>query len=150
MDTIVQLIVPVLEGGKSAKFTVVGNSMYPLFRSGADNVIVAKPKKIKSRDIILYRRKDGTYVLHRVLGKGEQGYKLCGDRQYLIEYPVKTESVLAVVTSFERNGRTYSTKNLLYNIYSLMWCLAFPLRPAVAKVYRLTKRCFKKENKNEI
>ena len=54
MADIVNLSMPFLEMGKEIKFTVVGNSMHPLFCNQRDKVIVAKAQKIKKRDIILY------------------------------------------------------------------------------------------------
>ena len=133
MEDIVNISLPFLEMGKEIKFTVVGNSMYPLFINNRDKVTVVKAEKIKKRDIILYRRADGSYVLHRVVGKGKLGFKLCGDDQVAMEYPVKQEDVLAVMTSFERKGNEYSAKCLWYRIYSFLWCLVLPVRPYVFK-----------------
>ena len=140
MEDIVTLSKPMLDAGKSVKFTVVGNSMYPLFINNRDKVTVVKSGKIKKRDIILYRREDGSYVLHRVVGKGKLGYKLCGDDQIAIEYPVKKEDVIAVMTSFERKGKEYSTKCLWYRIYSFLWCLFIGLRPLKFKIAKKFKR----------
>ena len=134
MEDIVSISLPFLEMGKEIKFAVVGNSMYPLFVSNRDKVTVVKAEKIKKRDIILYRRKDGSYVLHRVVGKGKLGFKLCGDDQTAIEYPVKKEDVIATMTSFERKGKEYSAKCLWYRVYSFLWCLVLPVRPSVFKI----------------
>lgn len=139
MEDIVRLSMPLLNTGKAIKFTVVGNSMYPLFRSNREKVTVVKADKVKKRDVILYRREDGSYVLHRVVGKGKLGYKLCGDDQTAIEYPVKKENVLAVMISFERKGKEYSTKCLWYRIYSFLWCLVIPLRPMEFKIVNKLK-----------
>ena len=140
MEYIVQLAMPVLESGKSVKFTVVGNSMYPIFRSDVEKVTVVKAEKVKKSDVILYRREDGSYVLHRVVGKGKLGFKLCGDNQTLIEYPVKRENVIAVMISFERNGREIGRNNIWYVLYSFFWCLSIRLRPPLFKIaYKLLK-----------
>lgn len=145
MEDIVVLSLPLLDVGKAVKFTVVGNSMYPLFRSNREKVTVVKAEKIKKRDIILYRREDGSFILHRVVGKGKLGYKLCGDDQVAIEYPVKEEDVFAVMTSFERNGREYSAKCLWYRMYSFVWCLFIKQRPFMFKVLRKLKKLFTRE-----
>ncbi len=144
MEQIVQLSQPMLDMGKAIKFTVVGNSMYPIFRSNIEKVTVVKSDKIKKRDVILYRRDNGSYVLHRVVGKGELGYKLCGDNQLEIEYPVKIEDVVAVMTSFERNGREVPAKRLWYRAYSFVWCLLIPLRPLEFKIAYKLKKLFKR------
>ena len=147
MEHIVRLAVPVLQEGRGIKFTVVGDSMYPIFRNNVERVTMKKVKKIKKYDVILYRRDNGEYVLHRVIGKGKMGYKLCGDNQLLVEYPVKSESVIAVMTSFERNGKEIDSGYLWYKMYSLIWCFFIPLRPLIFKVVRKIKNIFTKRRK---
>lgn len=144
MKHIVTLAIPVLEEGRSVKFTVVGNSMYPIFRSEREKVTVKKADKVKKRDVILYRRDDGDYVLHRVVGKGSEGFKLCGDNQIAVEYPVREENVIAVMTSFERNGKEVDSKRLWYRAYSFVWCLFIPLRPLEFKIAYRLKKLFKR------
>lgn len=144
MEQIVQLAKPMLDAGKAVKFTVVGNSMYPIFRSDAEKVTVVKAVKVKKRDVILYCREDGSYVLHRVVGRGKLGFKLCGDNQTIVEYPVKQEDVIAVMTSFERNGREVNARRLWYRMYSFFWCISIPLRPPVFKIAYKLKKIFKR------
>lgn len=144
MEQIVQLLLPMLNMGKAVKFTVVGNSMYPVFRSNVENVTVVKADEVKKRDVILYKREDGSYILHRIVGKGKLGYKLCGDNQMVIEYPVKKEDVVAVVISFERNGKEIPVSRFWYKLYSFVWCLLIPLRPLGFKVAYKMKKIFKR------
>ncbi len=144
MEYIVQLSLPVLEEGRLVKFTVVGNSMYPIFRSNIERVTVRKAEKVRKYDVILYRRDDGDYVLHRVVGKGKLGYKLCGDNQLAVEYPVRDENVIAVMTSFERNGREVRADSMWYRAYSFVWCLFIPLRPSIFKIAYRIKKMFKR------
>ncbi len=144
MEQIVTLSLPVLEEGRSVKFTVVGNSMSPIFCSNRDRVTVKKADKIKKYDVILYRRDNGEYVLHRVVGKGKLGYKLCGDNQLIVEYPVRAENVIAVMTSFERNGKETDADCLWYRVYSVLWCMSIPFRPLEYKILRCFKKIFKR------
>ena len=44
-----------LKGGKDINLTVTGNSMYPLFKSRVDTVVLTVPKKIKKYDILFYK-----------------------------------------------------------------------------------------------
>ena len=118
--------------------------MYPIFRNNKDKVTVKKADAVKKRDVILYRRDDGSYVLHRVVGKGKLGYKLCGDNQVVVEYPVSVDNVIAVMTSFERKGREFDAHTLWYRIYSFVWCLSVPLRPLEYKLVRFVKRLIKR------
>ena len=144
MEQIVILSQPMLDAGKAVKFTVVGDSMFPIFRNNKDKVTIVKSETVKKRDVILYRRKDGSYVLHRVVGKGKLGYKLCGDNQLAVEYPVEHRDVVGVMTSFERNGREIKANCPWYRIYSFLWCLFIPLRPIEFKVAYKLKNLFKR------
>ncbi len=146
MEHIVQLSRPLLDAGKAVKFSVIGNSMYPIFRHDREKVTVVKCEKIKKRDVILYQRNDGSYVLHRVVGKGRLGYKLCGDNQLAVEYPVKRQDVVAVMSSFERNGREISKNNVFYRLYSFFWCMLIALRPLEFKIAYRLKKLFKRSN----
>lgn len=144
MEQIVKLALPILEDGRSVKFTVVGNSMSPIFCNNRDKVTVKKKDKIKKYDVILYRRDDGDYVLHRVVGRGKLGYKLCGDNQLVVEYPVRAENIIAVMTSFERNGKEVDAHRLWYRVYSIVWCVAISFRPLEYKIIRYFKKIFKR------
>lgn len=144
MDLLAELMQEPLKEGKSVKFTVVGNSMYPLLRNGLDNVLVSSNVKPKKFDIILYRRKSGDYVLHRIVRVGKEGFGLCGDNQLLVEYPVRQEDVVAVVTAIERKGKLVPVTKLWYRAYSVLWSLLIPLRPVIFKVSCKIKHFFTK------
>lgn len=144
MDLLAQLMEQPLKSGKSVKFTVVGNSMYPVFRSGVDNVILSASIEPKIFDVILYKRENGDYVLHRIVGKGKQGFKLCGDNQLKKEYPVRRSDIIAVMTAFERDGKTIAKKTAWYGIYSVLWSLLIPLRPFMFSVSKNVKKRLKK------
>ena len=48
--------------------TPKGTSMLPLLRQGIDTIKVIKPTSpFKKYDVILFKRKDGSYVLHRII-----------------------------------------------------------------------------------
>lgn len=147
MKVLGELISSEVEKGKLAKFTVVGNSMFPLFRDGKDNVILKKADKVKNHDVVFYRREDGSYVLHRVIGKGLKGYKLCGDDQIVVEYPVNKDEIIAVMTGFERNGIFVSSSNPKYRLYVGVWCWFRKLRPLILKTGHLWKLVVKNTRK---
>ena len=144
MEDIVNISAPLLDEGKKIRFSVVGNSMFPLLCSQRDKVTAEKALNVKRCDVILYRRNDGSFVLHRVIGKGKLGYKLCGDNQLAVEYPVKPEDVVAKVTSFERKGKEYSVKVILYRLYSFLWCCLIWLTQfglkIIHNIHKLRKR----------
>lgn len=114
-----------------------GTSMWPLLKAGKNQVQVAACDGMQFRkgDIVLYRRKDGTLVLHRIIKVEEEGkFLVCGDHQWKLEEEIQEEQILAVAQGFFRNGRFIDEKTWWYWLYKKFWngsltvrrcCLAF-------------------------
>ncbi len=117
-----------IKNGKDVNLTVTGDSMYPLFKSRVDTVLLTCPKNLRKYDIIFYRRESGQYVLHRVQKIKGENLTLAGDNETRKEYPVKFDQVIGKVKSFTRKGRQHSVNELWYRIYSCLWCVFFPYR----------------------
>lgn len=93
--------------GGSVRFTPHGYSMLPFIRQGIDEVVLSKADvPLRKNDIIFYRRANGQFVLHRIVGKGASSYILRGDNQTRLEYGITDESVIGVVSEVVRNGKT--------------------------------------------
>ena len=107
----------------------VGVSMLPLLREGKDLFFIEKKgaERCKVGDVVLYRRKR-QYVLHRVIDVREKDYVLLGDNCTSKEYGIKDCDILAVMTSFIRNGREHSVNELVYRVYSFVWLKLAPMR----------------------
>ena len=150
MHLLVDMMMPNLKEGKKVKFTVVGNSMYPLFRSGRDNVVMSVPENLKKYDVILYKRDNGDFVLHRIIGIGKDGFVLMGDNQLIKEYPVKADDVIAKMTEFERDGKDFTVKAPWYVLYTRVWCIFAGQRRFLMKIMRTAKdiidKCYKKKS----
>ena len=129
MEELVPLICDRIRAGQSVRFSPRGTSMLPMLRQGKDSVVLsAPPVRLRKYDIPLYRREDGSYILHRIVKVGET-YTCMGDHQYVEEKNIRPEQIIAVVTAFDRGERTISTKNLLYKIYCRIWHYSrFPRR----------------------
>lgn len=125
-------LAPVIEemvnAGTNVKFTITGNSMLPLFAHRRDQVTVAKSDNISKYDIVLHKRADGTYILHRVISVKNGILTIAGDNETAREHNVSRSQVIAKVISFERKGKEISVNNLLYKIYSRIWLMIFPFR----------------------
>lgn len=99
------LVQSCLEKSGSFEFSPHGGSMLPTVREG-DSVKLVPPGDIRKYDVILYRRPGGKAVLHRVIAcKGEK-LVTRGDAQWLPEFNVRKESVVALAPSFTRDGKT--------------------------------------------
>lgn len=107
-----------IDSGGSVRFGPKGISMLPLIRQGLDTVVLEKaPDTLKKYDIPLYRRKDGQFVLHRVVGINKNGYITRGDNQVINEFNVKHSQVLAIVTGFYREDKYVSVNDPEYLKY---------------------------------
>lgn len=124
---------------KELGFAVVptkGTSMWPLLVEGKCRVKItaAEGKMLKKGDIVLYRRTDGTLVLHRIMKIEEDGFRVCGDHQWKLDEKVQEEQILAVAQGFFINGNYIDEKTWWYRLYKRFWngnltirrwCLAF-------------------------
>ena len=133
--------------GKTVTLTASGNSMRPLLHHGRDSVILAPceaPEKLKKRDVPLYERADGRFVLHRIVKVKNGRFTMCGDRQTELETGVLPQSVAAVAVGFVRNGKKISCKSPLYRLYAFLWCAVRPIRPSLFKLKAALNKVFKK------
>lgn len=123
--------------------TAEGNSMLPCIRPKKD-VLILEPVKeeVCRHQVILYRKENGAYVLHRVMENSDHNsYVLCGDNQYRKEYGVQPEQILAALTGFYRGNQYIDCeKNKKYKQYVKLWCSPlFPRRCAVWAVKAVMK-----------
>lgn len=87
-------------------YTNVGVSMMPLLRQNRDLIVIEQKEGRCARyDAVLYKRKTGQYVLHRILKVREKDYVICGDNCWRREYGITDEQILGVLTAVVRDGR---------------------------------------------
>lgn len=114
-----------LRSGGDVIFKPRGVSMLPLIRQGLDSVRVSPLKAPPTvGDVIFYRRPDGQFVLHRIIGKNSLGYILCGDNQWIKEQGVKPQWIIGLMTAVERDGKTVECSHPEY----LRYVKRLPLR----------------------
>ena len=128
INDLMPLIKETISEGRSIHFSVTGNSMFPLFANRRDSVTVSPVDSIRKYDIVLHRRADGTYIMHRVIGIKGNMLTIAGDNENKKEKNVPLDAVIAKVTSFTRKGRIYNMKELSYRLYSHLWLWVFPAR----------------------
>jgi len=142
MEELSELILLQLENGGRARLTVTGSSMAPMLHNRRDTVeLIPVTGKQKKGELILYRRENGQYVLHRIVKVVKDGYICCGDNQAMRE-PVAQEQLLAVVDGFIRNGKKYTRKSISYRLYKAVWVGLFPVRKAHLTVWRCLRRAY--------
>ena len=135
MESLAEVIRLQLENGGKATLTVTGGSMLPMLRNRRDMVVLIPPKEPKKGDIALFVRKNGSYVLHRIVAVTETGFLCCGDNQDVCE-PITPEQIVAVVDGFSRKGKFYTLDGFGYRAYKAVWMKLFFLRPCYIRIRR--------------
>lgn len=117
------LIRETLDNGGTFSLTITGTSMYPFILGDRDQVTLAKiTQKLRKNDLPLYRRADGSFVLHRIVRVNKDGtYTCCGDHQFQLEYGLTEGQMVAIATEYVRKGKHLTNKNLLYRCYRTVW-----------------------------
>ena len=129
LDQLMPLIKERVAAGQTVTFSPKGTSMLPMLQQGRDTVELSSlPEgKLKKYDLPLYQRDDGHYVLHRIV-KVRDHYTCIGDNQHLLEYPVRHDQLIAIVTAYTHNGKRFSVKSLRYKLYCRFWHWSRPVR----------------------
>ena len=114
----------------------VGNSMLPILQEGKCmvQVIRIEGKPLQEGDVVLYRRKNGAYILHRVYKAGEE-LTFVGDGQAAFERGIKRDRVIAVAESAVRKGKTIQKGCLVWDFFEKVWINFVPVRMPIIKIY---------------
>lgn len=102
--------------------TVQGDSMMPMLKQGRDRVVIEKPSfPLKKYDVPLYKR-NGKYVLHRIVKVTKKGYLICGDNRTHLERDIKEKDIIGVMTGFFHDGRYVEAVDEKYIKYAESIC----------------------------
>lgn len=143
LDEIYPVIKEKIENGGTVQLPITGTSMLPLLVWGRDTVELIKCENPQKYDIIFYRRDDRSFVLHRIVGKDEKGFILCGDNQVQKEYGINESHIIAVVKSITRKGKSFSVDKFSYKLYVRLWTLILPFRNIILVPIRKIKGLLK-------
>ena len=128
MEELMPLLQMQMNTAGQAWLTVTGGSMMPMLYHRKDRVLLEPVQNpLKKGDLILYQRKNGIYVLHRILKVKKEGLICCGDNQCRRE-TIGKEQVLAVVVAFTRKKKQYTVGSRGYRLYVALWAGLYPLR----------------------
>ena len=127
-----------LERFGTLTYANVGVSMMPLLRQGKDLFTVQKKggERCKRGDVVLYTRPPDQYVLHRVIGEADGVYLIRGDNTFSVER-VPFDSVIGVLTAFNRKGKMHAVTERGYRFYAAAWNAIYPLRALWRRIRRL-------------
>lgn len=145
-DDWVGAILPLLEDGKSVKIKPTGGSMVPFITGDRDMVeIKAVSPNLKRGDIVLYRRDNSKYVLHRIYDVKDDGYYMLGDSQRVIEGPIRAEQIVAQCRYYYKKGKSKDNDSWDMKLKYALWFRLRPVRGILIKLNSFKRRLLGKE-----
>lgn len=122
---------------------VTGSSMHPFLIHGRDTVFLSRVERpLRRGDVVLYRRSNGSYVLHRIYRITPQGFTMVGDGQTVLEPGIRSDQVIAIVTRVIRKGRELGPESFWWRFFEKVWIRIRPLRRPICRAYALFYRIF--------
>jgi signal peptidase I len=115
-------------------FPIHGTSMLPMLKTG-DLVTIKKVESLQKGDIVLFRRFDESFVLHRIIRVNNDSYDIVGDHQGIVEKNVLFGQMIGVVISYNKNGKEHHMKNLRYKLYKALVRITL-LRKIFARIFK--------------
>ena len=147
--------------GQEVVLTITGNSMSPFLRHKKDQVVltVCDPTTLQPGDVPLYRRRNGKYILHRIVERddgvtcsryGVEGalpshcdglcYTMLGDAQWQEEPGIHPDQIVARATAFISRGKRWDCDSDAYRNNRLRWHRMMALRRPIVFLYHLPRR----------
>lgn len=122
----------VFASGSRLMFYPKGRSMEPFLHDRREKIVLVRPAEkgdYRKGDIIFYKRENGSFILHRIVGERRDGFVLCGDAQTVREFGIRPDQVIARVEGFYRGRRLIDCrKNLRYRFLASLWVFLLPVR----------------------
>lgn len=132
-----------LQEGQEVVLTIKGTSMRPLLFNLRDQVVLraVDGAELRPGDVPLYLRRNGVYVLHRVVARDdgvrcefldgssqistqineEIRYTMLGDAQTELEHGIAPSQILGVAVAFIRKGKRIECDSPSYQRYVRRW-----------------------------
>lgn len=128
------------EGQTDVPVPIRGDSMRPFLRNADFAYLAALPEKVKKGDMILFRRANGQYVLHRVYKILPEGqYLMLGDSQMIPE-PVSGQQFRALVVHVKAGAQLLTPKDFRWWFFAYPWRWLARWRPQVARLVNRLRR----------
>ncbi len=137
-------IVLLLKSGVTVPLVVTGCSMLPFLRPERDTVNLSAKSEYRRGEILLFRRDDGAFVLHRIRRCYPDGsFLLNGDAQAFCEV-VRADQAIASVVSVTRGSVTVREDSLSRKIRNMAWYPTRKIRPYIFSAWMKIRPIFRK------
>lgn len=121
------LVNAILSSEGAFPLTVTGSSMAPLLKDGRSTVLLTKDFVPKKGRILLFRRRDGSLILHRVRKVCESSLIMNGDAQDWCER-ISPNQVIAAVEYIKIGNKNVKYNAPLLRIWDCLWYPTYPVR----------------------
>ena len=121
---------------------IAGTSMMPLLKEGRDRVELepCSQERLKKGDVVLYKKNDGTLVLHRIIKtENREFFTVLGDHQFKNAERVNKNQIIAVACGFFIKRRYVNEKTRWYRLYKKIWLCNLNFRRIILAVLSLKK-----------
>lgn len=124
--------------GRSVRFRLKGDSMFPLLRNDRDEVVLypCAEEELKPMDVVLFRYR-GRHLLHRIIRKDGNRLLIQGDGSYVAKEECQVCDVIGKVHAVVRpSGKMIAVDNWRWRLPSYLWKMVGPLRGTLLRVLR--------------
>ena len=103
--------------------------MRPMLTQRTEQLLIEKLNADpKVNDVVLFKRRNGKYVLHRIIRKYDGKYLIRGDNCYDREM-VCFDQIIGILKGFYRGSRYIDCRsNKTYLCYVAFWRITYPVR----------------------
>ena len=129
-ETMIQEIGRFVAEGKTVSLTVKGYSMNPFLMHLRDQITLGPwtDSDIRRGTVALVRDVRGNILIHRIIRRDGNVITLEGDGNIGLQEKATLENIAGIMYSITRKNRTYSSKGLVWKVYSWIWMLLRPVR----------------------
>ena len=122
MRDLMPVVIEQLENGQIVSLKIKGVSMQPYLMDEKDSIFMVSPQghTPKLGDLFMFRRKDGSYAMHRLSRKNNDGtYDFVGDNQFVPDCGLTNQQLVAYVPNAIRNGKKISCEKGFLRFYMI-------------------------------
>ena len=118
-----------------------GYSMRPMLTQRTEQLLIEKLTTDPSvNDVVLFKRRSGQYVLHRIIRRRGDHYLIRGDNCYGSE-SVAYDQIIGILKGFYKGSRYIDCgSNKTYLCYVFLWRIIYPLRYVTHSVLQWVRR----------
>ena len=112
----------ILKEGGTFPFYPRGTSMSPFILAERDMVVLSSlPDRLKKYQIVLYKRDNGAFVLHRIIRINGSCCTMRGDNQFLSEPGIRRDQMIGIVSKIFCNDQPVNPNDTRHRITAALW-----------------------------